>query len=68
MLRVLAVPLNMIFSLYTSIIIKVEKLLYLMVNRKLNKVFYNNVDNPLVIKDYKKVKKFVSEKNEHFKD
>ncbi len=41
------------YDLDTSIIIKSERS---------NKVFYNNVDNPLIIKDYKKVKKFVSKK------
>jgi hypothetical protein len=41
------------YDLDTSIIIKSEKS---------KKVFYNNVDNPLIVKDYKKVKKFIDEK------
>ena len=41
-------------DLDTSITIKSEKF---------NKVFYNNVDNPLVIKDYKKLKNCIR-KNE----
>lgn len=41
------------YDLDTSIIVKSEKS---------KKVFYNNVDNPLVVKDYKKVKKFVDQK------
>jgi len=41
------------YDLDTSIIVKSDKS---------KKVFYNNVDNPLVVNDYRKVKKFVQKK------